>query len=378
MGFNLSDIPDGYTNKTSQAPKESIWEKEVISFSSDFSNKQKENFYVELSILLESGINLKDALELVAQGIKKKKTNGIIQNVIHKLVSGSSLSAGFSTSNYFSTYEIQSIKIGEETGKLPQVINGLADYYKQNNSQRQELISALTYPIIVLISAILVLVFMLNFVVPIFQDLFARNQTDLPWITDMIIGASEFMGKYVYWILGSVIGLMIIVKIVKNKPLFQKWYGTFLLHVPIVNKLIVQTHISRFINAMSLLSSAKVNITTALELVQGMTNFYPLNEALNQINTDLIKGDSQSKAFKKHPKLFDNKLIAMIQVAEQTNQDELVYENLKQRYNNILKQQSKTFTGLMNPLLTLLIGLIVGIILVALYLPMFKMSTLIN
>jgi type IV pilus assembly protein PilC len=88
--------------------------------------------------------------------------------------------------------------------------------------------------------------------------------------------------------------------------------------------------------------------------------------------------DTQSQAFKKHPKLFDNKLIAMIQVAEQTNQDELVYENLKQHYNNLLQQQAKTFTNFINPILTLIVGFIVGFILIALYLPMFKMSTLIN
>jgi len=376
MAFDLSNIPE--SKSKSEVSKESIWEKEIVSFSSDFSKKQKEVFYVELGILLESGIHLKEALDLVSQGIKKKKTKKIIESIIAELVDGKSLSSGFMKSTHFSAYEIQSVRIGEETGKLSQVINGLAEYYQQNNSQRQELISALTYPVIVLISAILVLIFMLNFVVPIFQDLFNRNQTDLPWITNMVIGASEFMGKYIYWILSFFLGIFIILKLIKNNLVYQKWRGNFLLYLPFINKLIVQTHISRFINAMSLLSNAKVNITQSLQLVQGMTNFYPLNEALQQINDDLIRGDSQSMAFKKHPRLFDNKLIAMIQVAEQTNQDELVYDNLKQRYNNILKQQSKTFTSLMNPLLTLLIGLIVGVILVALYLPMFKMSTLIN
>ena len=79
--------------------------------------------------------------------------------------------------------------------------------------------------------------------------------------------------------------------------------------------------------------------------------------------------------FKKHPKLFDNKLIAMIQVAEQTNQDELVYDKLKSRYDDVLQQQAKIFTSIINPILNLLVGLIVGFILVALYLPMFRLST---
>jgi type II secretory pathway component PulF len=377
MAFKLSDIPDS-PNVAFDKEKESIWEKDIINLSPAFSKKQKETFYLELGILLDSGIALREALELVQQGIKKKKAKTIIGKIVDEIIEGNSLSSGFEKQKEFTNYEIQSIRIGEETGKLQNVIKNLASYFKQHNQQKKELLNALTYPIIVLLTAVIVVYFMLNFVVPIFQDLFQRNNTELPWITQVVINTSDFLNAYALWMLIAVLSFIILNRLLNSNENVQKWKGIVLMNIPWINKLVIQSYISRFINAMSLLSSAKVNITQSLQLITNMIPFYPLNNALTQINTDLINGDTQSQAFKKHPKLFDNKLIAMIQVAEQTNQDELVYENLKQHYSNLLNQQAKTFTNFINPILTLIVGFIVGFILIALYLPMFKMSTLIN
>jgi type II secretory pathway component PulF len=380
MAFDLSQI-ENKTKKSlspNSSTKESIWEKELYSFSSVFSKKQKEIFYTELSILLESGVHLKESLELIFQGIKKKKEKAIVQSVIDLLVLGKDLGTAFKEQTVFTPYEIQSIVIGEETGQLPAVINGLADFFKRYNSQKKELIGALTYPLIVMSTAVLVVIFMLKFVVPIFEDLFKRNQIELPWVTRVVLNISAFMENYFWYIAATLFLVLLSYKQLKKNERWQKFSGNLILKIPYINTLVLQTHLSRFINAMSLLSKAKLNITRSLELCKEMIGFYPLNTALTQIKDDLIKGDSQSAAFKKHPRLFDNKLIAMIQVAEQTNQDELVYEKLKVRYDDILQQQTKTFTSIINPILTLLVGLIVGFILVALYLPMFRLSSVIG
>ncbi len=377
MAFDLSNIPEN-SHKKAESKEESIWEKELFSFSSSFSKKLKENFYLELGILLDSGIALKEALELVSRGIKKKKPQGIINNMVAELIEGSTLSDAMKKQKVFTEYEVQSVKIGEETASLNQVVLSLADFFKSSNTQRKELISALTYPAIVMITAVLVVYFMLNFVVPIFQDLFKRNNTELPWITKIVISASDFLNSYGLPLLLTIAAVILFFRLIKKNSTYQKYSGILIMNLPFVGKIAIRNYMSRFINAMSLLSRARINITQSLELIKGMIPFYPLNQALEQINRDLINGDTQSQAFGKHPKLFDEKLIAMIQVAEQTNQDELIYENLKQRYNNLLMQQTKTFTNLINPILTLIVGFIVGFILIALYLPMFKMSTLIG
>lgn len=377
MAFDLSNIPEDSRKKPDNI-EESIWEKELFSFSTPFSKKLKENFYLELGILLDSGIALKKALELVSRGIKSKKPQTIIKSMVEELIEGSTLGDAMKKQKVFTEYEVQSIKIGEETAGLNQVVLSLADFFKSSNTQRKELLSALTYPAIVMITAVMVVYFMLNFVVPIFQDLFKRNNTELPWITQIVITASDFLNSYGLPLLITLVAVILFFRFIKKNKTYQKYNGIFVMNLPFVGKIAIRNYMSRFINAMSLLSKARINITQSLDLIKGMIPFYPLNQALEQINRDLINGDTQSQAFSKHPKLFDEKLIAMIQVAEQTNQDELIYENLKQRYNNLLMQQTKTFTNLINPILTLIVGFIVGFILIALYVPMFKMSTLIS
>ena len=380
MAFDLSQIENKAEKSSSSitSNKESIWEKEIYSFSKVFPKQQKEVFYTELSILLESGVHLKETFELILQGLKKKKEQAIVQSIIDLLVLGKGLGTALKEQNVFTAYEIQSVIIGEETGQLPVVIKGLADFFKRYNSQKKELLGALTYPLIVLSTAVLVVIFMLKFVVPIFEDLFKRNQIELPWITKIVLNFSTFMENYFWYLLIFILLLIFAFKQLKKNDKWQKFSGNLILTLPYLKDIILQTHLSRFINAMSLLSTAKLNITRSLELCHEMISFYPLRSALLKIKKDLIIGDSQSEAFKKHPKLFDNKIIAMIQVAEQTNQDELVYQKLKNRYDDILQQQTKTFTRIINPILTLLVGLIVGFILVALYLPMFRLSTVIG
>ena len=117
MAFDLSNIPEDSRKKPDNI-EESIWEKELFSFSTPFSKKLKENFYLELGILLDSGIALKEALELVSRGIKKKKPQSIINNMVAELVEGSTLSDAMKKQKVFTEYEVQSVKIGEETAGL--------------------------------------------------------------------------------------------------------------------------------------------------------------------------------------------------------------------------------------------------------------------
>ena len=165
-------------------------------FNKAFTNKIKEDFYTELSVLLKAGITLKDALELIGNSQKKKQNAAILKLISENIVSGQSLSEVLKTQKQFTDYEYYSIKIGEETGTLFQVTEQLGSFFARKNEQRRNLISALTYPIIILSTAVLVVGFMLRFVVPMFQDIFKQQNVELPAITKFIISVSDFLGDY--------------------------------------------------------------------------------------------------------------------------------------------------------------------------------------
>jgi len=372
MAFNLDNIQQ---NKTIKSDNTSFLKKEITLFgSSTFSNKTKEDFYTELSVLLKAGITLKDALELIQNSQKKKQNAETIGFISHDIISGQSLSEAIHFQTAFTNYEYHSLKIGEETGTLVQVTEQLGGFYARKNEQRRNLISALTYPMIILTTAVLVVAFMLQFVVPMFQDIFKQQKVDLPEVTKFIISASGFTKSYGWLFLIIIMGLIGLKSLFNQKEWFKKTKDSLILKIPFIGNFVKTVYLSQFTQAVSLLTASKVPVVNSIQLVKQMIEFYPLEDALNAVEQNILKGQSLSSSLSKH-KLFDEKMIAMVKVAEETNQNEFIFERLNTQYNTQVQQKSKLLSTIMEPFIILFVGVMVGIILIAMYLPMFKLSS---
>lgn len=374
MAFNLDNI-----EKQAPAPKAtstgtSLLKKEIVLFDRTFSNKVKEDLYTELSVLLKAGITLKDGLELIQSSHKKKQTKAALQEICNAIISGESLSEALKKQKQFTDYEYYSIKIGEETGTLFQVTEQLGNFYARKNEQHRNLVSALTYPVIILSTAVLVVVFMLRYVVPMFQDIFRQQGVELPTITKFIISLSEFVGSYGWLLLVAIIAMM------ASKPLFNKnkrykqFKDTLILKLPFIGNFVKAIYLSQFTQAVSLLTASKVPVVNSIQLVKQMIDFYPLQHALETVEQHILRGQSLSQSLSQH-KLFDDKMIALVKVAEETNQTEFIFDRLNMQYNTQVQQQSKMLSTIMEPFIILIVGVLVGVILIAMYLPMFKLSS---
>lgn len=374
MGFQLENIQKEKKRNTDRSDKTSFLQKEITLFGSSFSNKIKEDFYTELSVLLKAGITLKDSLELIQNALKKKSHQDKLGVISNAIVSGLSLSEAIKIHKEFTDYEYYSLKIGEETGTLTQVTEQLGAFYARKNEQRRNLISALTYPIIILTTALLVVIFMLQFVVPMFQDIFAQQKVELPAITKVIIYASEFMKSYA-WLMILIVLALIFTRAFFNKKLwYKKFKDCFILKLPFIGDFVRTVYLSQFTQAVSLLTASKVPVVNSIQLVKQMIDFYPLQSALETVEQDILKGHSLSESLKPH-KLFDAKMIALVKVAEETNQNEFIFERLNMQYNTQVQQRSKLLSTIMEPIIIMIVGLLVGVILIAMYLPMFKLSS---
>ncbi len=379
MGFKLDTVtPLKKTSQNQQKGKtSSILEREMTFFGSSFSNKKKEDFYTEIHVLLKAGINLKDALALIQQNQKKEKQQLFYKDMVDALVMGQPFSEVIKSKKEFTEYEYYSLKIGEETGTTHQIAEELGKFFARKNEQRRSLVNALTYPIIILVTAVLVVVFMLRLVVPMFQDIFRQNGVDLPRITEIIIAASDFIKDYGWWVLWGIVALVLSRKWYGQKPWFKKNKDRFLLKIPYVGNFIKAVYMAQFTQAVTLLTASKVPVLNSIELVERMIDFIPLKEALNQVSSKVMEGKSLSESLNSN-KIFDHKMIALIKVAEETNQTEYIFERLNQQYNIEVQQKSKLLSTLMEPLIILLVGILVGVILVAMYLPMFKLGSVLG
>ncbi len=374
MAFKLDNIPAKNQPNVKSFDINALLKKEIKLFGSSFSNKKKEAFYIELNVLLDAGLTLKDGLVLLVNEQKKEADKKLIGSIVNLLVEGSSFSDAIKNHKEFSEYEYYSLKIGEETGTLQKISKELGAFYKRKNEQRRTIISALSYPLVVLFTAFLAVFFMLQFVVPMFADIFKQNNVELPWITKAIMSSSEFFQHY--YLMGFVIVILFSVFILLNKK--KKWYrkftSTIVLKIPLVGEFVRKVKIAQFTQAITLLTSAKIPLLNGIQLTKKMIDYYPLQVALGHIEEDILLGKSLHESLRDY-KVFDSKMVSLIKVAEETNQNETIFQRLTDQYNEEVHYKSKMISATIEPFIILILGGIVAVILIAMYLPMFKLST---
>ncbi|HNP66297.1 MAG TPA: type II secretion system F family protein [Aequorivita sp.] len=376
MGIKFENIA---TDKETKQPKSkaNFLDREISLFGSSFSTKAKEQFYSELSVLLNSGVNLKRALDLIAGMQKKQRDKKLVGDISDQIVAGSSLSEALQKNKNFTPYEYQAIKIGEQTGQLNRITNDLREFFNRKTELKRQLISSLSYPIIVLITACGVVFFMLRYVVPMFVDIFKQNRVELPWLTTVIVKLSGLVVNNGWIVFISILLLIVLFKIVSKKDWYYRFMGTLQLRIPVLGNYIKKIYLIQFTQAMALLTNARIPVVSGITMVRDMIRFYPLEKTLVTVERDIIQGKKLYESFAEHH-FYDKKLIALLKVAEETNQTEYIFQKLYDQYSIEIKYQGQIISNVLNFLLTLFVGLIVGIILVAMYLPMFKLSSVIG
>ncbi len=376
MAFKLENIQTNQKNFTN-FDFEKLLKTEVTVLGKSFSNKKKEAFYTELSVLLNAGISLKEALTLIVNEQKKRTDKALLEMMLTTIIQGTSFSESIKNSKDFTEYEYYSIKIGEETGTLQKVTQELGLFFRRRNEQRRTVLNALSYPIVVLITALLAVLFMLRYVVPMFADIFEQNKVELPWLTKMVVNASTLFQRHLWAALLLLVLIFILKKIIKKKEWYKKIASKLLLKTPFIGELMRKMYIGQFTQAVALLTTAKVPILSSIQLTKKMISFYPLQIALHDIESKILSGTSLSESLKEHS-IFDAKMISLLKVAEETNQNEFIFERLTSQYNDEIQYKSKMLSTVLEPLIIIFLGTLVAVILIAMYLPMFTLSTVLG
>jgi type IV pilus assembly protein PilC len=378
MAFKLDDISNTTTvADKSQSSVERILKKEIILFGEKFNNKKKQAFYQELATLLKAGITIKEGLTLIVDSLKKNSDKELIEKILQDIVNGMPFSDALLASKSFSEYEYYSIKIGEETGTIAQVCHELRLFYERKNEQKRIVIAALTYPTIVLSTAVLVVVFMLSYVVPMFEDIFKQNNMELPALTRIIIKASQFTKSYGLYTITFIVLLIFTGSFFKDNRKYKRVIHYFLLKIPILGSFTNKVYLAQFTQALALLTTAKIPILNSIQMTKKMIRFVPLQDALEEVEKSLLKGNSLSSSLKDNA-MFDNRIISLVKVSEETNQTEYVFNQLNEQYNQEVVQQSKIMTTVLEPFIILIVGVLVAVLLIAMYLPMFQLSSVIG
>lgn len=370
----LNNIPIQEPLKMQQNKFGDFFSKDIQLFGKRLNDKKKERFYSELCILFSAGVDIRAALELIEEEQSKEKDKLVFSKIKEQVISGSSFSAAIENSGLFSSYEYYSIQIGEESGRLKEVLQELANYFANKIVQKRLLVGALSYPSVVFCVAFGAVYFMMRVLVPMFLQVFKRFKGELPPITKFIIKCSNAFTNYSGYFFIFLILVGIFVYVQYRKTWFRKLGSRLILRLPVIKNLISKIYLARFCQSMNLLISSKTPLLTSIDLVERMVGFYPIESSLSTVKEDIKRGIPLSISLSKF-KIYSKRMTSLIKVAEEVNQLDLMFDKLAKQYTNEVEHQTKVFGSLIEPILIIFIGILVAVILIAMYLPLFQMST---
>ncbi len=349
-----------------------------IRFLKTYNDKTKERFFSEIGMLLSAGVDLQTVLDLSTKAnSKSSKLVNIYKQILDSIAKGMGLSDAMRNTGQFNNFDCYSVLIGENTGELSATFNKLHIYYNKKISQRRKITSALSYPAIVLLTTVGAVFFMLKFVVPMFADTLTRFGGELPVLTRIIIRLSNGIGTFSVWLVLASAVLIFIYSREKHKENVMKITSKFILSLPYIGKLVQKTYMAQFTQAMELLLSARVSIVESLTLTQKMVNFYPIECALEAVKKDILKGEFFYKGLEKQD-IFDTSMVTLVKIGEEVNQLDQIFLQLSKKYEAELDYQSSLLISILEPLIILVLAIIIGTILIAMYLPMFKIGTIVH
>ena len=327
----------------------------------------------QLSTYIKSGIPLVDAVKILAKQSTKAAPKKAFQRLVYELLKGDSLSnAMLKQEQVFPKLLINMVKTAEMTGDLPSILDDMADYYTSMERTRKQMVSAMTYPVVVLTIAFGVLIFMLTYLVPQFASMFESNDAELPAITLAVLGASNFIKAHwillIVAILGIVIGFMIAYKKIVS---FRTGVQVFLMHVPVVKSIIIYSEVANFTKTFASLLNHGVFITDSMEILSKITNNEVYKKIIDKTLHNLGKGDSISASFRGEW-AFPVVAYEMLVTGESTGQLGLMMEKVADHFQALHKSVIDQLKSLMEPLMICALAVVVGIILLSIVQPMFS------
>lgn len=352
----------------------SFMNQDIEFFEPKFGIKKKLVLYGQLETLLSSGLDIQASLELIEQSFKKQKDQEVVQQLNKAIVSGKSFSESMEEVKHFSIYERYSIQIGEETGRLAFVLKDLSSFFEKTLNYQRQLMGALAYPIFVLSFSLLAVLFLLRYLVPMFSGIYGRFKQELPTLTQMVVQLSDWIAILMPYFLVGLLCCIVVAYSQRKKTWFRKITGWILLKIPLFGKIIQKVYLARFCQAMALLLVSGVPLLNAIKLVRQMIDFYPIGVSLEYTEQQVFQGAQLHETLANFS-FYPAQALALIKVGEESGKLHLMFERLGTQYTNEVDQQTAVIGSLIEPILIVFLGSIVAVILVAMYLPLFKMST---
>lgn len=370
--YLLSEGYEVYSIKTNKMIQ--ILHSNTSTNKTKFKNKDLIFFLTQLSTYIKAGIPLVEALRIVARQYKNKKYQKIFRAVIYELTIGESFSSAMEMQDVaFPKLLINMVKTAEMTGSLPEVLDDMANYYSEVEASRKQMITAMTYPTLVFIFAIAVMIFVMVFVVPQFVEIYESMDTELPTITVVILKMSAFLKKkWFLLLLCIVLVIILLIYCYKKIKIFRTLCQWMVMKMPVFKNVIIYNEVTLFTKTFSSLLAHNVPITDCMEILNKITNNEIYKMLILDTISNLARGGKISDAFKDHW-AFPVPAYEMIVTGEATGELSEMMEKVSLYYQDLHKNTVTRLKTFIEPILTIFLTAGVGIIILSIIVPMFQM-----
>ncbi len=334
-------------------------------------------FTKKLTTMMKAGLAIVPALEMLKVQSENPKFTPIIDDLLLQISSGIPLSASFEKyPTVFDNVYINLVKAGEVSGNLDTFLERITLNLEKTISIKKAIKSAMMYPIILLCVAVSVVGVMMIFVVPVFVDIFGNAGVELPAATQIVMAMSDFLRSWTApIILGAIFGVIMIIKkaLQRNLPLMQK-FDKAIMKIPVLGQLISDSIMARITMVLANLIAGGVNLIEAMEIVKNSIGNTQIQSSLEKVKRDIFSGKPFSSALR-DTKDFPETMCGFIEVGEETGKLNEMLTTVSLYYEEEFDNSVDSFSQLLEPLMIVFLGLVIGFILVAMYTPIFKMGT---
>ena len=336
-------------------------------------------FSRQLATMLKAGVPLVQGFDIIGKGHDNPSMQDMLLSVKADLEGGDTLAEALNKKPlYFDELFCNLVEAGEHAGVLETLLDKIATYKEKTESMKKKIKKALTYPLAVIVVAFIVTAILLLFVVPVFEDMFKSFGADLPTFTRMVVNMSEWLKAWWWIILGIIIAATYtFIYFKKRSRPFNHFLDKTLLKVPVVGLIINKSAIARFARTLSTMSAAGVPLVEALRSVAGACGNIIYSDAVLKMRDEVATGQRLQVAMLQ-TKLFPHMVQQMIAIGEESGSMDAMLAKVADFYEEEVDNLVDNLSSLMEPIIMIILGVLIGGLIIAMYLPIFKMGAAIH
>jgi type IV pilus assembly protein PilC len=343
------------------------------------SNEDIAVFSRQLATMMAAGIPMVQALEIIGNGHEKPAMQKLVLDIKSNIEGGSTLHESLAKFPlYFDSLFVNLVEAGEQAGALESLLDKIATYKEKTEALKKKIKKALFYPIAVLCVAVIVSIILLIFVIPQFEELFKGFGADLPAFTQMVVNLSRFVQHQGWWmalVIGA--GFYTFFYMLKRSKKMQLALDRILLKAPIIGPILIKAAIARFARTLSTMFAAGVPLVEAMQSVAGATGNIVFEEAVLRMKDEVATGQRLQRAME-NTGLFPNMVVQMIAVGEESGSLDTMSGKVAEFYETEVDNAVDGMSSLLEPLIMAILGVLVGGMVIAMYLPIFKLGQVVG